>query len=63
MMLCAMTRVLRNEGKPTDAPVLSRTVLDARNTLGLPPTSPLPEDLLREASRARTPPLPDSESS
>jgi serine/threonine-protein kinase len=62
-MLRAMTRVLHNQRQPTDALELSRSVREARVTLDLPPRSSLPEDLLRKASRARTPPLPDTDPS
>jgi serine/threonine-protein kinase len=62
-MLRAMTRVLHNQSRPTDALELSQSVVETRRTLGLPRTSTLPEDLLREASRARTPPLPDTDPS
>jgi len=57
-MLRSLTHVLRRAGKPTDAPVLSQSVIEARAALGLPAASTLPEDLLAEASRARTPPIP-----
>lgn len=47
-MLRAMTPILRKEGEPTDAQVLARSVVKVRESLGLPPTSPLPEQLLHE---------------
>ena len=49
-MLRALTAVLRKAGQPTDAPVISRSVMTARKALGLPPQSRLPADLISEVS-------------
>lgn len=51
-MLRALALVLRRAKQRTDAPEIGRSVLAAREALGLPPTSPLPEELC-EASQPR----------
>jgi serine/threonine protein kinase len=44
-MLRALAGVLREVDEPTDGPVIARSVIAAREALGLPPTSALPTDL------------------